>query len=360
MAVCTVFFGRQSRDERIVKESTKIYTRALAQLNAALSNKTMHTRDETLAATMLLGMYETMGCADPLTWQRHADGMELLVRVRGPEAHTTELGHRLFTSFRGTSLTNSLVSCKRNFLASKEWLTIPWTKTQKTPMQQLQDLHLELPGILEARRALPRSAHPSLLRRCLDFKAKLEAWYENFISTPSAHHWLEFSALNIDPPVFPTCYRFPNIGVANTYTFYWANLIVLNYTIIGLTPACQSPLVTTDEIYDLAAQICMSVEYFVAPERKSYGPVLTMYPLRVATGCFMRMGARGKKSTLWCKAIFGVLGERGVMLAKMLEMVVWENKETEEAESVGTVHEWAKKEFWGRVEEGLDEPETEM
>ncbi|KAG0643753.1 hypothetical protein HOY80DRAFT_1007312 [Tuber brumale] len=340
MAVSTVFLGRMSRDERLVRESAEMYTRALARLNAALSSKTMHIRDDTFASTMLLVMYETMGCTDPLTWQRHADGLELLVRVRGPEAHTTGLGHHLFTSFRGTNLTNSLLRCKRSFLASERWRTIPWTKIQKAPMQHSQDLLLELPGILEDLRAFPRSDHPLLLVRCLDLRARLKAWYENFISTPSARHSLEFSALNIDPRVFPTRYWFPNIGVANTFTLYWANLIVLNFAIIELTPACQSPLVTMDEIYDLAAQICMSVEYYVAPERKSYGPVLTMYQLRVATGCFKRMGAQGEKSTLWCRAMFGILGERGIMLAKLLEGVVWDDKGAEKNELELRVHEW--------------------
>ncbi|PWW77190.1 hypothetical protein C7212DRAFT_180717 [Tuber magnatum] len=356
MAMCTVFVGRRSKDERLLQESVRIYTIALAELNTVLSNRgahTLRTRDETLAATMSLAMYETMGCLDPTGWQRHADGMELLVRMRGPEIHKTGLAHNLFNSFRSVNLIISLVNRKHSFLASEEWRTIPWTNVRKIPIQDLHDLLFELPAILEDQGALPRSAHPSLLGRCLDLKARLKVWHENFTRThPDAHYWLEFSTFNIDPPVFPTCYRFSSVGIANTCTFYWANLIILYSTIIATSPTSQPPLVTMDEIYDLAAQICMSMEYYISPGKKSYGPVLSMFPLRIAMECFKKMGEKGEKSTLWCRAIFKILGEKGILLAEMLEKLASGGKEVEAALER---KEWAGRGFWGRMEEGPSE-----
>jgi len=58
MAMCAVFVARGSKDERLLQESAMVYTIALAQLNAALSNPVARVRDETLAATMALSMYE--------------------------------------------------------------------------------------------------------------------------------------------------------------------------------------------------------------------------------------------------------------------------------------------------------------
>ncbi|RPA99429.1 hypothetical protein L873DRAFT_1906139 [Choiromyces venosus 120613-1] len=348
MAMCTAFVGRRCKDQQLLQESARIYTSALAELNAALSNCEIHTRDETLAATMSLGMYETMGCIDPTGWQQHANGTGLIVRLRGPEAHQGGLGHYLFCSFRSISLIHSLTTRKHSFLASKEWCTVPWAHMRKLPIQHLQDLITELPGIFEDRDTLPRSSYPQLLARCLDLKSRLKSWHENFTRTHAGpHYWPEFSTLNIDPPIFPTCYQFPNVGIANTYTFYWTNLILLYSTIIGLTPPPEQPIVTMEDICDLAAEICMAMEYYIAPDKKLYGPVLTIFPLRIAAECFKRMGGGGEKSALWCKALCAILEDKGVLLAKMLERLVWGNKD------IGGVwgeKGWAGRGFWERME----------
>jgi len=245
---------------------------------------------------------------------------------------------------------NSVVQRKRSFLVSKEWLMIPWTLLPKIPHQVLQDLLMELPGIFEDQDTLPQAAHPSLLARCLDLEARIKAWYGNYISThPGPPYWLEFSTLNIEPPVFPTRYQFPTIGVANTHTLYWANLVLIHSAIIRLTPASQRSLAAADGIFDLAAQICMAIEYYISPARKSYGPMLALYPLRIATECFKRMGPRGEKSTLWCKAVFKILEERGIALGAVVEEILWESKE---AERVWGVKGWAGRMFWERMEEG--------
>lgn len=239
---------------------------------------------------------------------------------------------------------------KRSFLASKEWRTIPWTNIPKTPHQDMQDLLLELPGILEDQDTLPRAAYPSLLRQCLDLEARLKAWYENFRRIyPGPPYWLEFSTLKIDPPVFPTCYQFASVGVANTHTFYWANLILVYSTIVGLTPVNQPPIAAVGDTSDLAAQICMAMEYYISPGKKTYGPMLTLYPLRIAAECFKRLGVRGAKSTLWCKAVFGILDSKGIALGRMLEKLVWD---TAGAERAWGFKGWGGRGFWERMEEG--------
>jgi len=43
---------------------------------------------------------KTLGSVDPTAWHRHVNGMALLVRLRGPEAHKAGLGHHLFNGFR--------------------------------------------------------------------------------------------------------------------------------------------------------------------------------------------------------------------------------------------------------------------
>lgn len=59
-------------------------------------------RDETLAACMALAMYEMMECpsGDKSGYMSHCNGLNTLVRLRGPNAHVEGLGHRVFLAFR--------------------------------------------------------------------------------------------------------------------------------------------------------------------------------------------------------------------------------------------------------------------
>lgn len=67
----------------------------------------------------LSDIMKTMGCIDPTGWQRHVNGMGLLVRLRGPEAHKTGLAHHLFCSFRAVSVYFSTFILVE-FLAARE------------------------------------------------------------------------------------------------------------------------------------------------------------------------------------------------------------------------------------------------
>ena len=57
-AMCTAFAARQSRDERLLQESTRMYLHALAELKKAVADRGVGLKDETVAATLSLGIYE--------------------------------------------------------------------------------------------------------------------------------------------------------------------------------------------------------------------------------------------------------------------------------------------------------------
>lgn len=57
-AMSTAFAATQSRDERLLQESTKMYLHALAELKKAVADRKMGVKDETVAATLSLGHYE--------------------------------------------------------------------------------------------------------------------------------------------------------------------------------------------------------------------------------------------------------------------------------------------------------------
>lgn len=59
-------------------------------------------RDETLAACMLLIMYEVTECPEKTAgaWKGHMEGCSKLVETRGPDSFNEEFGNSLFCTFR--------------------------------------------------------------------------------------------------------------------------------------------------------------------------------------------------------------------------------------------------------------------
>lgn len=58
LALSTARVGRNNKDDRLVRESRKLYGEGLVHLQRALWNPKLMYRDETLAACMALGVYE--------------------------------------------------------------------------------------------------------------------------------------------------------------------------------------------------------------------------------------------------------------------------------------------------------------
>lgn len=102
MAVCTARWGREIDNLALIKESLNLYTQGLRQLQIALCDSELRYKDETLGACMALAMYEVMECPSDSrhAYVTHQQGCARLVQVRGPEAHSSGLGHQIFLSFR--------------------------------------------------------------------------------------------------------------------------------------------------------------------------------------------------------------------------------------------------------------------
>ncbi|KAF2672373.1 hypothetical protein BT63DRAFT_194719 [Microthyrium microscopicum] len=96
----------QNRD--MLSESLRLYTRGLNDMQAALYDPKLMYEDDTLAACMLLAMYEIFQCPsnNRKAYVNHANGCAKLVQLRGPAAHCSGLGHSIFQGFRfmGVSL----------------------------------------------------------------------------------------------------------------------------------------------------------------------------------------------------------------------------------------------------------------
>lgn len=115
MAVCSAKLGRIHDDKDLSQESLYLYAQGLKELQKALWNRNLMHSDETLAACMVLGMYELMECpgGDRHGYVSHQNGCARIIQLRGAKAYQTGLGHKIFQTFRlqnvGAALEHDLV-----------------------------------------------------------------------------------------------------------------------------------------------------------------------------------------------------------------------------------------------------------
>lgn len=101
------------------------YVKALTQTNMALRHPCDSRRDETLAAVLLLGLYETLTC-DGLysmeSWKAHIVGAAEILRLRGYEALKTPNGMALFREVCTQVTICSIWTGTRVVTFIKDWL----------------------------------------------------------------------------------------------------------------------------------------------------------------------------------------------------------------------------------------------
>src|ERR1700744_2178191 len=100
---------------------------------------------------MLLGPYEVFEgpSFNSKSLMAHAAGAARLVELRGPtrhqhwEAHHPSLASRIPTTYA------AIVQRQATYLATQEWLTVPWEFQHRTYFDRMVDLGTMVPGILQ-------------------------------------------------------------------------------------------------------------------------------------------------------------------------------------------------------------------
>jgi hypothetical protein len=114
LAISLSKVGKVNGDPNLGKESLRHYVRGLRELQAALDNPSQVYTDETLAACLLLGMYELIECPDGnvKAYASHNDGCARLIQLRGPQAFQSGISHSLFIAIRSQCVSHSTVPHK--------------------------------------------------------------------------------------------------------------------------------------------------------------------------------------------------------------------------------------------------------
>jgi Fungal specific transcription factor domain len=109
LSVCTSRMSHNplgTQNEVLSQTGLKLYIQGLQAVQKALTNPNLMYSDQTLAACLLLAMFEIYECpaGSRKAYLTHQDGVAQLVYLRGPERHQEGLGHSIFLAFRSMSV----------------------------------------------------------------------------------------------------------------------------------------------------------------------------------------------------------------------------------------------------------------
>ncbi|KAI2634477.1 hypothetical protein GGS21DRAFT_539321 [Xylaria nigripes] len=100
------------------------YSLALARTNSALRDKDAQLSDGTLAAVLMLGMFESISAKQLNTsnWGSHVKGAVQLVKARGKKQLSTKIGLQLFTAVRSLMTIYCLTTSTAPIMGADWWL----------------------------------------------------------------------------------------------------------------------------------------------------------------------------------------------------------------------------------------------
>jgi hypothetical protein len=223
-----------------------------------------------------------------------------------------------------------------------------------------------------------RDQRMNLVMECWKMRASFARWYSRLSDNLTSLAVVEGSwnipgAAEGVAATFSQSYEFNGLGAAHMHMVYWASLLIVNNMIKLLYQALEAvetsyfwphhpsalrcatcfpafdPLsaqsvngcqcggwVKTETRFDtsglprlteaidavpLATKICMSIRYCFHQEIKILGPYFTLFPLKMAIGCFTANQPETTPQLRWCYAVIELLESRGIEFSrKMLGM----------------------------------------
>lgn len=113
----------QNGNENVLLTARHMYTRGIQHLACMLGTPAALT-DSTLAAAIILSMFEVMDGSCEGSWLAHAQGIRHIISARGPDAHKKGMGRNLLLSYRPFLIGEAFVRCEPCILGRPEWAAI--------------------------------------------------------------------------------------------------------------------------------------------------------------------------------------------------------------------------------------------
>ncbi|KAF4338221.1 C6 zinc finger domain protein [Fusarium beomiforme] len=264
-------------------QSLKLYTRALYELQRAINNPQKRLDDQTLAACVLLGMFEFSECPGRT--------------LRGPGQHIGGLGHDIFQVLRMHTVFQGLGQGRASQLAGSAWMEQPWLSKSKTMHDMLLDIFLQLPELL----AKVREATSSPLLQDLSTSVKTVSLFLRL--NDKLDEWLTLTDMEENIAHLAGDDRF----VKDSNSMSFRNIQHKIQT---------SNIMTWPETS--ARSICQSVEYFFSTEFSGIGAGVVLSPLLVVKACLANSSKDASRELPWITEAIGRIQNHGSKLAGSL------------------------------------------
>ncbi|OCL11080.1 hypothetical protein AOQ84DRAFT_361845 [Glonium stellatum] len=237
----------------------KLYLKAVKALQMALEDPRESLSENTLCATALLGIIESIaGPGKGNNYLTHAGGTAGLIEFRGIERHSEPFAKEIAQLQTGAIIMTSLYRGKPCFLASENWSKFIFNTdglsndlatfikaTQYMALypdlvQDIKDLKAASPQLESAAVLAQISTRNALFTRLTELKASiytLGLTLHNNLSNGSAA--IELPSLPSENPS-PTAFHFSSWRMATAYGCFWSLLILTNKLILKLSSPSHS------------------------------------------------------------------------------------------------------------------------
>ncbi|PMD12332.1 hypothetical protein NA56DRAFT_756693 [Hyaloscypha hepaticicola] len=350
-ALCMAQIGLWNEKPDLVKDSHRLYGWALRGLREALSHPKSEAPEATLATTLLLSTYELFSSSSEngQGWVSHVRGGSWILRSIDRNVFSSPVGSLLCPRIRTIHILESIQSRKTSPLTGLHFNSSVENGTIDIN-GQLQDLMIQIPGLLETFDSLAlaqlheisrRTALPSLLQRCSRLEVQLLAWCEVLREQVSGPLYSSIDPVAQNPidssgtRTFPRAFQFPSLNIAQLLLLYWSALIILYRTIqdidkriteiqvktgkrrnlsnsplqdsdfesdLGFSQHPNHSISSTVHIASLANKICQSFEYCYKGTNGTFGIQSTVFPRWVATDFYASI-PEYHREWAWCQEV---------------------------------------------------------
>ncbi|PYH97601.1 hypothetical protein BO71DRAFT_318279 [Aspergillus ellipticus CBS 707.79] len=312
-SVATAYFGRSIQDPNLEASGFRLYPRVLRGLQQALQDPERSKAESTLVTVILLMAFESVERTASGSLLAHVHGALRLIEHRGPENHIHGVEHLLYTELRPFWVSAAFITRRPCFLASEEWINLPWSAntSNRDILHYLLDLAVEVPALLGQFDDLQMTAdsivysvhemtvkQTSLWDAVADLTERFCQWKTQWVDTYPDGPPREVEALPSEEfPLFqcrdfrtggglmtPTKFVYPDLRLAQTMCLYYAVRLVLSST--DTRPAGRiGPL----DQYALGCGICRTLEWYI---QNAAGNMINRlaFPVRVAWEVFPEGG----------------------------------------------------------------------
>ncbi|KAI0023492.1 hypothetical protein F4780DRAFT_776904 [Xylariomycetidae sp. FL0641] len=262
-AVSMAFMNNRSgTPSDLTDKAISDYTQALKSVNRAIQDPEAQKADSTLAAVLLLGMFESITAQKigMLNWGSHTEGAIQLVKARGRKQLRTKTGWQLFIAIRTQMIIHSLTSGTAPIMGAEWWLADTVKDSTASLVQRhmikASELRAEVTRMMVSMARTPDNAEIMLemIRKAQTLDQEIVTWMKNV----PEHYKFETVAWEDHVPNgdYSKAEVFP--GRVDLYRDFWISSL--------WNSARTTRLILASLIVRCAAWVCSPVDYRTTPE----------------------------------------------------------------------------------------------